>query len=116
MTILVAGNSKAVTAELSDKLKSIRADAKIVVENDSLLAGQYAFNNKVDIVFAQSNMKRMSGAQLIEFVRREHPGVLGYLVGSSSESGEASRTNGGGITSTVTLPISPEKIKALLAK
>lgn len=109
MTILVVGNNIAMINELSDKLRSIRTDAKIVVAYDALMAGQYSFNNEVDIVFAQINMKRMNGVQLIEFVKHEHPRVLSYLVGSKAEFDESQVSEAEDITNVVVYPLDTEK-------
>ena len=116
MTILVAGNNVTMINELSDKLRKIKKDAKIIVENDALLAGQYSFNNDVDVVFAEINMKRMNGVQLIEFVRHEHPLVLSYLVGSKAEFDESPLIAAEDITNIVVYPLSTEKIRELFSK
>ena len=52
------------------------------------MAGKYSFNHNFDMLFADVNMKRMGGVELIRFVRQEHPGVLSYLIVPSGEKND----------------------------
>ena len=40
------------------------------------------------MLFADVNMKRMGGVELIRFVRHEHPEVLSYLIVPSGEKND----------------------------
>ena len=85
MTILAVSNNKSLLENLCNGLSSILPDADIIRETDSLMAGKYSFNHNIDMLFADVNMKRMGGVELIRFARQEHPGVLSYLIVPSGE-------------------------------
>lgn len=89
MKILTVANHRAMLDALEKELENIYPGSEIVKESDALMAGKYAFNHGVDIVFAEAEMKRMNGLQLIQFVRQEHPGVKSYLIGSQQELAES---------------------------
>lgn len=89
MKILTVANHKAMLDALEEELRDIFPGSEIVKETDALMAGKYAFNQGVDIVFAEAEMKRMNGLQLIRFVRQEHPRVRSYLMGSQEELSES---------------------------
>ena len=78
MTILAVSNNFSLLERLCNGLSSIFPDADIIRETDSLMAGKYSFNHNIDMLFADVNMKRMGGVELIRFARQEHPGVLSY--------------------------------------
>ena len=80
MTILAVSNNSTMLERLCNGLSSILPDADIIRETDSLMAGKYSFNHNIDMLFADVNMKRMGGVELIRFARQEHPGVLSYLI------------------------------------
>ena len=85
MTILAVSNNKSLLENLCNGLSSILPNANIIRETDSLMSGKYSFNHNFDILFADVNMKRMGGVELIRFVRQEHPGILSYLIVPSGE-------------------------------
>ena len=88
MTILAVSNNSTMLENLCNGLSSILPNANIIRETDSLMAGKYSFNHNFDILFADVNMKRMGGVELIRFVRQEHPGVLSYLLVPSGEKND----------------------------
>lgn len=81
MNILTVGSSADALAALRGILERLFPDAQIVPMTDPLMAGKYAFHNRVDLLLAEAEMKRMDGLQLIRFVRQEQPGVRAYLLG-----------------------------------
>lgn len=85
MTILAVSNNVAMLEKLCNGLSSMLPNANIIRETDSLMAGKYSFNNNFDMLFADVDMKRMGGVELIQFVRQEHPRVLSYLIVPSGE-------------------------------
>lgn len=89
MKILTVANHKIMLDALERELGAIYPGSEIIKETDALMAGKYAFNQGVDIVFAEAEMKRMNGLQLIRFVRQEHPGVKSFLIGSQQELSES---------------------------
>ena len=107
MRILAAANHITVLNELEKELSDIFPEAEIIKENDALMAGKYAFNNKVDIVFAEADMKRMNGLQLIRFVRHEHPEAKGFLVGSQTDFSED-------VTGVLAYPIAKNAVRDVL--
>ena len=85
MRILTVSNNVNLLSDLNERLSELWPGADMIKEVDPLMAGKYAFHNAVDAVFAEVNMKRMTGLQLIRFIRREHTGTLTYLVGRAEE-------------------------------
>lgn len=85
MKILTVSNSINVLSELNERLTKVFPESEVIEETDPLMAGKYSFNNAVDIVFTDFNMKRMTGLQLIQFIRHKQSGVLTYLLGRSEE-------------------------------
>ena len=81
MKILAVSSSTELLAVLRDTLECLFPDAAVIHMTDPLMAGKYAFHNRVDILLAEADMKRMDGLQLIRFVRQEQPGVRAYLLG-----------------------------------
>lgn len=80
MRILAVSNELSVLAKLSDVLGTVFPDAEVVRETDPLMACKYSFHHEVDCVFASEEMKRMSGSDLLQFIRKEHPSVRTYLI------------------------------------
>lgn len=110
MRILTVSNHMPLLAELCDALSALFPQASIARETDSLMAGKYAFNNDVDMIFADINMKRMNGAQLIQFVRSEHPGVRTYLIGTKQELRDSPLTVSEDITGIVLYPFTQKSL------
>ena len=88
MKILTVSNSISVLSELNERLAKAYPQADIIGETDPLMAGKYSCNNDVDMLFAAANMKRMTGMQLIDFIKREHVNAATYLVGTDEEISE----------------------------
>lgn len=78
--ILAVCNDIKVLTELDGILKRIVPFAEIIKATDPLMACKYSFNNEANYVFAFEEMKRMSGADLLQFVKKEHPTVKTYLL------------------------------------
>ncbi len=109
MTILTVSNSLNVLSDLNGLLTKIYPDAEIIREIDPLMAGKYSFRNAVDMVFADVNMKRMTGLQLIQFIKREHAHVLAYLVGTVEEIDDSlAMTTSDDITGTIVYPFTED--------
>lgn len=85
MKILTVANHIAILEELEKELSAVSPGSEIIRETDALMAGKYAFNHEVDIVFAEADMKRMNGLQLIQFVRHKHPDVKSFLIGTDED-------------------------------
>lgn len=111
MKILTVSNHSAMLEELGKELSDIYPEAEIIKETDALMAGKYAFNHGVDIVFAEADMKRMNGLQLIQFVRFEHPEVKSYLIGSEKELSESFFVVSEDVTGVLTYPFSKNAIR-----
>ena len=83
MNILVVGSNEVLLPTLEGILKGLCPGAVITRAADPLMAGKCAFHNKVDLLLAEVEMRRMNGVQLIRFVRQEQPAVRAYLMGSA---------------------------------
>lgn len=116
MRILTAANHAAVLEALTKELSDLFPQAEIIRENDALMAGKYAFNHDVDIVFAEADMKRMNGLQLIRFVRHEHPGVKSYLIGSKKELAESDASAPEDVSGMLVYPLVKNAIRELLQR
>ena len=113
MKIMTVGNHGAVLNELEKELSEIFPDGEIIRETDALMAGKYAFNHEVDMVFAEADMKRMNGLQLIQFVRHEHPDVKSYLIGSEEEFSDSFLVVSEDVTGILTYPFTEEAIQEM---
>lgn len=114
--ILTVGNHMTMLEELEKELTEICPEAKIIKETDALMAGKYAFNHEVDMVFAEADMKRMNGLQLIQFVRHEHPDVKSYLIGSGRDFSESFLTVSEDVTGLLTYPFTEDSVKATVTR
>lgn len=114
MKILTVGNHATILKELEKVLSEIFPGSEIIAETDALMAGKYAFNHEVDIVFAETNMKRMNGLQLIQFVKHEHPGVKSYLIGADEDFSESFLIVSEDVTGILTYPFTKKTIQAVL--
>lgn len=114
MKILTAANSTAMLNELESELSNIYPEAEIIKENDALMAGKYAFNHRVDLVIAEADMKRMSGLQLIQFVRQEHPDVKSYLMGTEAELSDSVLVISEDVTGILTYPFEKNALRTAL--
>ena len=112
MNILTVANHITVLEELGKDLSDVFPDAEIIQETDALMAGKYAFNHKVDMVFAEVEMKRMNGLQLIQFVRYERPAVKSFLIGSEKELSESLLVISEDVTGVLTYPFAKNAIYA----
>lgn len=111
MKILTVSNHMTMLEELGKELSDLYPDAEIIKETDALMAGKYAFNHEVDVVFAEADMKRMNGLQLIQFVRFEHPDVKSYLIGSERELSESFLTVSEDVTGVLIYPFAENAIR-----
>lgn len=111
MKILTVSNHMKMLEELGKELSDIYPVAEIIKETDALMAGKYAFNHGVDVVFAEADMKRMNGLQLIQFVRQEHPDVKSFLVGTEKELSESFLTVSEDVTGVLTYPFAENAIR-----
>lgn len=114
MKIMTVGSHIAVLKELCEELAEIFPDGDIIQETDTLMAGKYAFNNEVDMVFAETDMKRMNGLQLIQFVRHEHPDVKSYLIGSDKDFMDSFLIVSEDVTGILTYPFTKKTIRNVL--
>lgn len=111
MEILAVSNHRKMLEELGRELSGLYPGAKIIQETDALMAGKYAFNHAVDMVFAEADMKRMNGLQLIRFVRFEHPDVKSYLIGSEAELAESVLVVSEDVTGILTYPFAADAVR-----
>lgn len=116
MKILTVANHMTMLDELKKELSEIFPEAKIIKETDALMAGKYAFNHGVDIVFAEADMKRMNGLQLIQFVRQEHPDVKSFMVGTEKELSESFLIVSEDVTGVLTYPLAKNAIRNVLQR
>ena len=89
---------------------------KLSGETDALMAGKYAFNHEVDIVFAEADMKRMNGLQLIQFVRHKHPDVKSFLIGTDEDLSGFLGVVSEDVTGILTYPFIKKTIRDTLRK
>ena len=111
MRILTAASRMSTLDELERELTAIFPDAEIIKETDALMAGKYAFNHAVDIVFAEADMKRMNGLELIRFVRQEHPDVKSFLIGPEKEFAESFLVVSEDVTGVVVYPFTENAVR-----
>lgn len=114
--ILTVGNHMTMLEELEKELTEICPEAKIIKETDALMAGKYAFNNEVDTVFAEADMKRMNGLQLIQFVRHKHPDVKSFLIGTDEDLTDSFLVVSEDVTGILTYPFMKKTIRDTLRK
>lgn len=110
MKIMTVANHITMLEELEKELSNVFPKAEIIKETDSLMAGKYVFNQKVDIVFAEADMKRMNGIQLIQFVKQEHPGVKSFIIGTEKELSKSFLTVSEDVTEILTYPFAKNAI------
>lgn len=116
MNILTVSNHITMLDRLEKELTVLYPEAVIIREIDALMAGKYAFNHGVDMVFAEAEMKRMNGLDLIRFVRHEHPGVKSFLVGSKKELSESLFTVSEDVTGVLVYPLSRNALRKAVLK
>lgn len=114
MTILAVSNSSAMLENLCNGLRSIFPNANIIRETDSLMAGKYSFHHSFDMLFADVNMKRMGGVELIRFVRQEHPKVLSYLIVPGGEINDFPFLTPDEVTGIIEEPLTQASLKKAL--
>lgn len=114
MKILTVANHIAILEELEKELSAVSPGSETIRETDALMAGKYAFNHEVDIVFAEADMKRMNGLQLIQFVRHKHPDVKSYLIGSGRDFSESFLNVSEDVTGLLTYPFAKKTIQDVL--
>ena len=82
---LSADNNTETLANLSEAVHLAFPDAQVLPFQDELLAGQYISNNPVDFLFARVDNRRMSGFDILRFVRRVDNAPNTVLVADSQE-------------------------------
>ena len=80
MTILAVDCNVQRLDSLEALLKREFPSEIVIRENDSLAAGQYAFNHPVDILFAALEMPRLDGLKLTSFARYTNPDAMVFLM------------------------------------
>lgn len=114
MKILTVSNNLKLLADLRARLTEVFPDAEVIEQTDPLMACKYSFNNCVDAAFADVNMKRMTGLQLIQFIRGEHTDALTYLVGTEEDIDACiALTAYGDVTGAIVYPFTQESFKNL---
>ena len=116
MTILAVSNNSTMLENLCNGLSSILPNANIIRETDSLMAGKYLFNHNFDMLFADVNMKRMGGVELIRFARQEHPGVLSYLIVPNGEKNDFPFLTPDEVTGIIEEPLTKASLEKALAQ
>ena len=114
MRILTVANHADMLEKLKKEISDFYPEAEIIKETDALMAGKYAFNHEIDIVFAEADMKRMNGLQLIQFVRQEHPGVKSFLIGLEKELSESFLVVSEDVTGILTYPLAENAVADVL--
>lgn len=113
MKILVVDNYNKRLQHLAGLLSSAFPDAEIETTIDPLMAGKYSFNNRVDILFAGLEMKRMNGMELGRFVRKNSPMAKVYLLGLENEHKDTYINPEENINGLLLYPFSAERIEAI---
>ena len=116
MTILAVSNNSTMLENLYNGLSSILPNANIIRETDSLMAGKYSFHHNFDMLFADVNMKRMGGVELIRFARQEHPGVLSYLIVPSGEKNDFTFLTPDEVSGIIEEPLTKASLEKALAQ
>lgn len=110
--ILAVSNESTILAELEGVLKSIFPLAEIIKETDPLMACKYSFNNEVNVAFASEDMKRMSGSDLLQFIKKERPSVKTYLIFGDEEASKTTICEDA--DGTIFYPFSTETVKTAI--
>lgn len=80
MTILTVDPNSKDLNHLTNCLSLLHPGDKVRSYSDPMLAYQYAFNHKVEAVYAAVNMKRLDGLTLAKMLREDQPDMRIYLV------------------------------------
>ena len=114
MKILAVSHNALLLRELTSELSHIYPGAEISDNTDPLMAGKYSFSHDVDVVFAEADMKRMNGLQLIQYVRHEHPDVKSYLIGTEKELSDSFLIVSEDVTGILTYPFTKDSMRKAL--
>lgn len=114
MNILAVSSNAAILAELEGILKELYPGAAVTCAGDPLMAGKYAFHNKVDILLAETEMKRMNGVQLLRFVRQEQPAVRACLMGRADTLRDLPLSVQGEAAGLIAIPFTAADVAAAL--
>ena len=114
MNILLVESSIQRLRSTAVLLQRVLPNSFVMSTADPLMAAKYAFNHSVDLVLAALNMKRMSGLQLIAFVREQHPEVRTCLLASDQELADCPEIFNSGVQ-WLALPITEEALRPVLA-
>ena len=91
-------------------MQAVSPDSLVMSTADPLMAAKYAFSNTVDVLFAELNMKRMSGLKLSEFVRDKSPDAQTFLIASREELADCPESFDCGVH-PLALPITEESLR-----
>lgn len=83
MKILAVDPDPAELAVLTESIKEIRADAVVVAFADPLMAVKYGANNPVDAVYTATDMRRLSGFELVRLMRGFQPDIRFHFIAES---------------------------------
>lgn len=116
MTILTVGSDTPMLEHLNTKLSQVYPEATIVIRTDPLLAAQYSYQNPVDKLITQLNMKRMDGQMLERFVQRENPEVVTHFIGTQQELETAFAFDDETLNRAVVSPITDSSLSKALGQ
>ena len=114
MTLLLVGNFAKRLEMLISILGRLFPDEDICTEADPLMAVKFALARPVDILFAEYNMKRMSGRQLGKIIEQTNPGVSVFLIGRQKES-DASADDWTGFYGLTNMPVTEDALRDAMA-
>ena len=80
MTILTVDPNSKDLNHLTNCLSELHPGDKVLPYSDPMLAYHYAFNHKVEAVYAVVGMKRLDGLTLAKMLREDQPDMQIYLV------------------------------------
>lgn len=115
MEILTVDGDAVRLAETVTLLQRVFPYASIIAQDDALMAGKYAYNSPVDILFAAFLMKRMDGLQLADFVRRQHPEAWVFLTACPAQYTNAP-TNEGEADGFLAEPLNEARLHLAMTK
>lgn len=89
MMILAVDGTALRLSRLAELLRSAFPEDTVITHGDPLAAGQYCYNNPVDVLFAALQMPRLDGLKLAAFVRHANPGAAVLLIANTASDAEA---------------------------
>lgn len=116
MKIIVVDLDPGALSLLSKYLKILLPQAEINTFTDPFWSVKYAYNNQVDMIFTETKMRGLNGADVIRLVRRHENGFIPALYVTESEEEyeeEFCQTPANGFLKK---PISIEQLQDLITK